>query len=76
MSGIAFRTREMADGSAITHTFTVVVDDGKRLGPFTAGDRTRANVASVSVAGRVLRFEVEDSTGGNTGAVEIEVFGD
>lgn len=73
VSGVAFRTRAMADGSAITHSFTVVVDDGMRLGPFTAGDRTQANVASISATGRVFRFEVEDSTGGNTGAVEIEV---
>jgi hypothetical protein len=71
---VAFRTREMSDGSAITRSFTVVVDGGKRLGPFPAGDRQAANAAKVSFAGRVLRFDVEDSTGGNTGAAEIEVY--
>jgi hypothetical protein len=75
VTGVAFRTREMADGSAITRSFSVVVDDGERLGPFPAGDRQDANVADVTFTGRVLRFEVEESTGGNTGAAEIEVYG-
>jgi chitodextrinase len=74
VTGVAFRTREMADGLAITRSFSLVVDDGTRLGPFTAGDRQEANVAAVSFTGRILRFEVEASTGGNTGASEIEVY--
>lgn len=68
---VAFRTREMSDGTAITRTFTVTVDDGEALGPFPAG----ANPTEVSFTGKVLRFDVDESTGGNTGAVEIEVFG-
>jgi F5/8 type C domain len=74
VTGLAFRTREMADGSAITRTYSVVVDGGKRLGPFEAGDRADANPARVSFTGRILRFEVDTSTGGNTGAAEIEVY--
>lgn len=71
--GVAFRTREMPDGSAITRTFSVTVDGRTRLGPFPAGDRRDARAAAVSVTGRRLRFDVVDSTGGNTGAAEIEV---
>lgn len=74
ITGVAFRTREMADGSAITRSFTVSVDGGEPLGPFSAGDRQAANAATVSVTGRILRFEVAESTGGNTGAAEIEVY--
>jgi F5/8 type C domain len=74
ISGIAFITREMADGSAITKTFAVLVDGKKRFGPFPAGNRLDAHVAAVSFTGRLLRFEVAKSTGGNTGAAEIEVF--
>src|SRR5581483_83326 len=74
VTGVAFVTREMSDGSAITRTFAVVVDGGKRYGPLPAGTRLDPRVAEVSFAGRRLRFEVVSSTGGNTGAAEIEVF--
>lgn len=74
VGGVAFRTRAMSDGSSITRTFSVVVDDGERLGPFAAGDRATSDVAAVSFTGRVLRFEIDESTGGNTGAIDLEVF--
>lgn len=74
ITGVAFRTREMADGSAVTRRFTVTVDGDERLGPYVAGNRASANAARVSTTGRVLRFDVATSTGGNTGAVEIEVY--
>jgi len=74
ISGVAFVTRGMSDGSAITRTFAVVVDGSRRYGPFPAGTRANLQVAKVSFTGRRLRFEVVTSTGGNTGAAEIEVF--
>ena len=74
ISGIAFITRAMSDGSATTRTFAVVVDGQRRYGPFPAGNRLDPRVARVSFAGRRLRFDVVQSTGGNTGAAEIEVF--
>ena len=74
VGGVAFLTREMSDGSAITRTFAVVVDGGKRYGPFPAGTRADPRVAKVAFTGRRLRFEVVRSTGGNTGAAEVEVF--
>jgi hypothetical protein len=74
VTGIAFITREMSDGSAITRTFAVVVDGRRRYGPFPAGNRLDPHIEPVSFTGRFLRFEVVQSTGGNTGAAEIEVF--
>lgn len=74
VDGVAFITRTMADGSAITKTFAVVVDGDRRFGPFPAGNTLDPRVARVSFTARLLRFEVVTSTGGNTGAVEIEVF--
>jgi hypothetical protein len=74
ITGVAFITRQMADGSAITDTFAVVVDGRSRYGPFPAGNLLDPRVAPVSFTGRRLRFEVVTSTGGNTGAAEIEVF--
>lgn len=73
VAGVAFLTRSMADGSATASTFWVEVGGGKRFGPFSAGNPADPNVIPVEFSGQVLRFEVEDSTGGNTGAVEIQV---
>ena len=75
IAGVAFITREMSDGSAITRTFAVVVDGRRSFGPFAAGNVVNPRIASVSFTGRRLRFDVVTSTGGNTGAAEIEVFG-
>jgi hypothetical protein len=74
ITGITFVTRQMSDGSAITRTFAVVVDGRRRYGPFPAGNRLDPHMVPVSFTGRFLRFEVVQSTGGNTGAAEIEVF--
>jgi hypothetical protein len=71
---IEFVTRSMADGSAITSTYTVSVDGGEPLGPFPAASQAARSVIDLDVTGRQLRFEVDDSTGGNVGAVEIRVF--
>jgi len=65
---VGFHTRSMSDGSATAETFTVTVDNADTHGPFPVGR------ADVSFTGRVIRFEVDSSTSGNTGATEIEVF--
>jgi len=65
---VGFHTRSMTDGTATTETFKVTVDDNETHGPFPVGR------VEVEFTGRVLRFDVEASTGGNTGATEIEVF--
>ena len=58
LGGVEFVTRSMADGTAVTETFTVSVDGGDVLGPFPAGTSrslveptsTSAAVASVSTS--------------------------
>ena len=47
---------------------TVTVDNEDTYGPYPVGR------SEVTFTGRILRFDVEESTGGNTGATEIEVF--
>jgi F5/8 type C domain len=74
IDGVAFVTRSMSDGSSITRTFAVVVDGRARYGPFPAGSGIDPRVAHVAFTGRRLRFEVVTSSGGNTGAAEVEVF--
>jgi hypothetical protein len=75
LGGFDFITRSMADGSAVTTEYRVTVDGGEVLGPFPAGTPAQPRMASVLTTGRLLRFDIETSTGGNTGAVEIRVFG-
>lgn len=72
VAGIGFRSREMSDGTSIINAFTVTVDDGDPLGPFPAG--AGLSIADVEFTGQILRFDAVDTTGGNTGAVEIEVY--
>jgi len=74
VAAVEFLTRSMADGSAVTSTFFIEVDGGKRLGPFEAGNPADPNPSAVELSGQVLRFEIDSSSGGNTGAIEIQVF--
>lgn len=74
VAGVEFVTRSMTDGSAATLTYSVLVDGGERFGPFAAGTPAERAVQVLAFEGRSLRFEVEETTGGNTGAIEIRVF--
>jgi len=65
---VAFNTRTMSDGTTTTESFTITVDGADTFGPFPTG-RT-----DLEFTGRIVRFDVDRSTGGNTGALEIEVF--
>jgi hypothetical protein len=67
---VVFHTRTMSDGTATTETFTITVDDADTYGPFPVGR------VDVTFTGRLIRFDVDTSTGGNTGATEVEVFKD
>ncbi|MDH3250569.1 MAG: discoidin domain-containing protein [Acidimicrobiia bacterium] len=75
IGSVAFLTRTMTDGTATTTTFTVTTDTGDTFGPFDAGNPADRRVAEIAITATALTFEVESSTGGNTGAIEIEVYG-
>jgi hypothetical protein len=64
---VVFRTRSMGDGTAVTQTFTLTAD-GEEVGTYPADVPVELDLDA-----RVLRFDVAESTGGNTGAIEIEV---
>lgn len=70
--GIGYRSREMSDGTAVVRSYTVTVDDDETFGPFEVD--SGLSVAEVAFTGRVVRIDAEETTGGNTGAVEIEVY--
>lgn len=71
--GFGFRSRSMSDGTAIVQTYTVTVD-GSVLGPFPAG--TGLVTSEADTRGQVLTFDAVTTSGGNTGAIEIEVYRD
>jgi hypothetical protein len=73
IEAIGFRTRQMSDGTSITTSFTVDVD-AETHGPFDSGPGLV--LAPLDAVGRLIRVDVHTSTGGNTGAIEVEVFGE
>ena len=62
-------------GVAQISSFQVVADGGKAYGPFKLDDAGSIHYFPSDFTAQRLRFEVLDSSGGNTGAVEIEVYG-
>ncbi|NDJ76781.1 MAG: discoidin domain-containing protein, partial [Chloroflexi bacterium] len=72
---IEFWTRFMSDGTAQIFEFTITTGDGRVYGPYELPDAEQAYGFDVNFEAEVLRFDVVDSSGGNTGAVEIAVYG-
>ena len=54
----------------------MVTDRGETFGPFDLADASAVQHFDVDLTAKRLRFETVDSSGGNTGAVEIEVYGE
>ena len=54
----------------------VVAGDGTVAGPFELDGASSVHYFETDFSARRLRSEVVKSTGGNTGAVEIEVYGE
>ncbi len=73
LDAIGFRTRTMGTSAQIER-FQVVSDKGEKLGPFDLPDAQAVYYFPVTTVARILRFEVLKSSGGNTGAAEIEVY--
>lgn len=74
IAGVEFLTRSMLDGTATTEMYTVTVDDGDPIGPFPAGNPAEPGFSALELNGQKFRFEVDTSSGGNVGAVEVRVF--
>jgi len=72
---IGFWTRTMGSSAQI-QSFQIVGDTGEPVGPFNLTDAAQSYYFDTDFTSRRLRFEVAASTGGNTGAVEIEVYGE
>ncbi len=71
LTAIGFWTRTMGSSAQIQQ-FEVVADGKTRLGPFTLPDASGIHYFPVAVTAKRLRFNVLQSSGGNTGAMKIE----
>lgn len=63
-------SRSMSDGSARIMSFTITIDSGEVLGPFTLPDTDKAYSFDLNRETRSMRLNVVSSSGGNTGLVE------
>ena len=66
----------MPDDTAQILTFTMTSDSGETLGPFEPPDPMQPYSFELDLVARTLRFDVETSSGGNTGFVELEAYGE
>ncbi len=74
---IGFQSRQMVDGTSIIESFQVTIDDGTVLGPFFSPDPDTYYdfILDVPFTTRGLRFDAVQTTGGNTGIKEFELYG-
>lgn len=72
---LEFWSRSMSDGSSRVFEFTITTEDGTTYGPFELPDTEQAYEFEVEIIAERLRFDVVDSSGGNTGAIEVAVYG-
>ena len=75
VDSVEFFSRSMSDGSAVTLAFTITGDDGQIYGPFELPDANSSYSFDVAIEAETLRFDLMDTTGGNTGVVDIAVYG-
>jgi hypothetical protein len=58
----------MPDGTAIALSFIVTADGDETFGPFELPDVERSYTFDVDIKAKTLRFDLTDTTDGNTGA--------
>ena len=76
IDAVEFWTRSMSNNTAQIFSFTVTNEIGDTFGPFTLPDANKSYQFSVEIIARRLRFDVQSSNGGNTGAIDIRAYGE
>ena len=74
VTGIGFWTRTMGTSAEI-HTFQVITDEGEIHGPFQVNDALSLHYFDTDLTATRLRFEAVETSGGNTGVVEVAIYG-
>ena len=75
ITSVGYWTRTMGTSAQVL-SFTVATEGGEMVGPFRLDGASAAEHFEVDLRATRLRFEADETTGGNTGAVEIEVYGE
>ncbi len=73
LSGVGVWTRTMATSAQIER-FEIEIDDGRTFGPFELPDANGLHRFPLAATAERLTLRVVDSTGGNTGLVELEAY--
>lgn len=75
---IGFQSRQMTNGTSIIESFQLTIDDGTVLGPFSSPDPDTYYdfILDAPFTTRVVRFDAVQTTGGNTGIKELELYGE
>ncbi|MDQ7025840.1 MAG: discoidin domain-containing protein [Anaerolineae bacterium] len=73
---VAFWTRSMSNNTAQIFQFTITTETGEVFGPFDLPDAEQSYQFEVDIIAETVRFDVMSSNGGNTGAVEIALYGE
>lgn len=73
----AFQSRKMADGTSIVRSVRLMLDSGAAIGPLPTPDPDTMYRFDFDppLAARVVRLDAVETTGGNTGAKEIQLWG-
>lgn len=76
ITGFGFRSRHMSDGSSVIRRVELAFDGDTERGPFDAPDATQRYLFPIEppVEASRVRIEAVETTGGNTGAREIEFY--
>jgi hypothetical protein len=66
----------MADGTSIVRSFQLLVDGTTTLGPYATPDPDARYLMTLDppVSMRVVRMQAVETTGGNTGLKELQLF--
>ena len=75
ITSLGFWSRTMGNPAQIL-SFRVVTDAGEVYGPFKVDDAAQVHYFDTDLTAKRLRFEAVETNGGNTGAVDIEVYGE
>ncbi|MBC7812572.1 MAG: discoidin domain-containing protein [Burkholderiales bacterium] len=73
---VVFWTRAMSNDTAQIYSFTITTETGEVYGPFELPNAEQSYTFDVEIVAERLRFDVESSNGGNTGALDIAVYGE
>lgn len=73
VTSLGLWTRTMGTSAQI-FSFRVITDRGDVAGPFSLDDADTTYIFATDLIATRLRFEAVSTSGGNTGAVEIEVY--